>query len=259
MRRAFYILICLLFSDFFAMTQVRVKEAVGRWELTRDISLAEAEENALFEAKRDALRRAGVEDEVYYSFLAVQGIDSSFYKNIYNRISWGEVQGIVQVNRKTVKKVYDESADRLFVEVRIDAKVKKISRRDPGLKLELDGLHNTYREGEILEFTCYFFKDCYLKIFVFDPVGGYQVYPNRYENDKFFKRGNIFRFPGGSDIEYVLKKNESRKLENNVLLVVATREYIPFIGHVDYESVLKWLFKIPLKERVEVWHNFVIE
>jgi len=43
------------------------------------------------------------------------------------------------------------------------------------------------------------------------------------------------------------------------MLIVATHEKIPYTGKADYESVLEWLFEIPLRDRVEVWHNFVIE
>lgn len=103
------------------------------------------------------------------------------------------------------------------------------------------------------------FKDCYLKIFVFDPSCGFRVYPNRYEDDRCFRSGDVFHFPSECDVEYVLTKNGRDNWENNVMLIVATREKIPYTGKADYESVLEWLFEIPLRDRVEVWHNFVIE
>ena len=162
MRQFIFVFTFLLFCRIGGYTQVKVREAIGRWEVTKDISLAEAEEKALFEAKRDALRQAGVEDEVAYSFLEIQGVDTSFYKRVYNYIGRGEIRGIVQVSQKTVRKIYEEVAERLFVEVRIRAKVKKPLQRDPGFKIELEGLHNTYRQGEVLSFSCRVFKDCYL-------------------------------------------------------------------------------------------------
>jgi len=253
------LLYVLLFVSFSCRAQVKVQEAVGRWEVTKDISLAEAEEKALFEAKRDALRQAGVGEEVFYSFLEMQVVDSSFCKRVYHRIGRGEIEGVVQVSRKTVRKIYEESADRFFVEVRIRAKVKNSLRRDPGFKIELEGVHNTYREGELLSFSCRVFEACYLKVFVFDPLGGFRVYPNRYEDDRLLKSEEVFYFPGASDIEYVLQKNSRCELENNLMLVVATREKVPYVGEVDYERVLGWLFEIPVRDRVEIWHNFVIE
>ena len=259
MRQFIFVFTFLLFCRIGGYTQVKVREAIGRWEVTKDISLAEAEEKALFEAKRDALRQAGVEDEVAYSFLEIQGVDTSFYKRVYNYIGRGEIRGIVQVSQKTVRKIYEEVAERLFVEVRIRAKVKKPLQRDPGFKIELEGLHNTYRQGEGLSFSCRVFKDCYLKIFVFDPSGGFRVYPNRYEDDRCFQCGDVFHFPRECDVEYVLTKNGRDDWESNVMLIVATREKIPYTGKADYESVLEWLFEIPLRDRVEVWHNFVIE
>ena len=44
---------------------VRVRKAEGRWEVSGDISVVQAEERALMEAKKEALRKAGVMESVW--------------------------------------------------------------------------------------------------------------------------------------------------------------------------------------------------
>lgn len=70
MRQFIFVFTFLLFCRIGGYTQVKVREAIGRWEVTKDISLAGAGRKGLVRGiKRDALRQAGVEDEVAYSFL----------------------------------------------------------------------------------------------------------------------------------------------------------------------------------------------
>ena len=47
---------------------VKVKGAQGRWQVSEEITLKEAEERAFMEAKKEALRKAGVMENVWSVF-----------------------------------------------------------------------------------------------------------------------------------------------------------------------------------------------
>ena len=70
MKRIFLLTFCLLTVCALHAdeTTVKVRKAVGRWEVSGDLSMAEAEERALNEAKKDALSKAGVMENVWSVF-----------------------------------------------------------------------------------------------------------------------------------------------------------------------------------------------
>lgn len=239
--------------------QVSVKKAVGRWEVTGTVSLAEAEEMALWEAKREALRLAGIEDEIQYIYTAFQTAGREKSSFMYHRLSRMEVAGNVAVKQKQVRKYYDEEHDRIFVEVTIKASVTDQKKRDSGFKIELEGLHRTYREHEVLSFSCLAYADCYLTIFLFDRENAFLLYPNALERRSGLKKGEKLQIPFSREVVYELLKSGDEAMEDNVLLVVATRKPVPFTGKVTYERVLNWLVGIPVKERTEEWRSFMIE
>lgn len=249
----------LLWESSGLAAQIPVKKAVGRWEVTGGVSLVEAEEMALWEAKREALRLAGVEDELQYIYTAFQTADRENFSFMYHRLSRLEVAGSVSVKQKQVRKYYDEVHDRIFVEVTIKASVSNHTRRDAGFKIELEGIHRTYREHDVLTFSCLAYADCYLTIFLFDRNNAFHLYPNKLERSTGLKKGEKLQIPFSREVVYELLKSSDDIIENNVLLVVATRKPIPFIGDVTYERVLEWLVGIPVDERTEEWRSFMIE
>lgn len=253
------IFLFLLWISSALSAQTRIKGATGRWEVVGDVSMAEAEERALWEAKKAALQKAGIEYEISYSFTSLQQVDQERYLSVYNKLSRTEIAGRVRVKRKKTEKIYDEKNDRFWVAVTIDALVEKQERRDAEFRLDIDGLHRTYRAGEVLNFNCRTYKDCYLRIFIFDDKGGSLVYPNRYENDRLYQAGEIYPIPPYGQAVYELTKTGDSPCEYNLILVVATKKKIPFFGKTEYEQVLKWLCDIPLKERTEEWRSFLVE
>lgn len=54
-----FLVICMTTAPLHAQT-VKVKGAQGRWQVSEEITLKEAEERAFMEAKKEALRKAGV-------------------------------------------------------------------------------------------------------------------------------------------------------------------------------------------------------
>ena len=55
-----FLVICTIAAPLHAQNSVKVKGAQGRWQVSEEITLKEAEERAFMEAKKEALRKAGV-------------------------------------------------------------------------------------------------------------------------------------------------------------------------------------------------------
>lgn len=55
-----FLVICTIAAPLHAQNSVKVKGAQGRWQVSEEITLKEAEERAFMEAKKEALRKAGM-------------------------------------------------------------------------------------------------------------------------------------------------------------------------------------------------------
>lgn len=79
--------------------------------------------------------------------------------------------------------------------VTIDAVVQKEEKVDKSYALEVKGVANLYKEGDV--FTCTLKvhgTDSYLKFFWFDSTGGALLYPNTYEPNTLLQaeRSTVF-------------------------------------------------------------------
>ena len=111
----------------FAQTNdvVRVRKAEGRWEVSGDISAVQAEERALMEAKKEALRKAGVMESVWSVMGQVTSSDGISFSEAYSSVSTFSINGLVNVIDKKVEDVWDPNLKRLFKVVTIEANVTK--------------------------------------------------------------------------------------------------------------------------------------
>ncbi|MEG2849772.1 MAG: DUF4384 domain-containing protein, partial [Bacteroidales bacterium] len=102
-------------------------------------------------------------------------------------------------------------------------------------------------------------SDYYLKVFWFDDSGGAQLYPNDFSADKKFKVEQLYPFPFNENAEYVIEKiNKESKSEKINIMVIATKEKIPFIGEVNYSSLLKWIYSIKANQRCAFYQMAII-
>ena len=93
---------------------VRVRKAVGRWEVSDDITPKQAEEKALNEAKKEALRMAGVMENVWSVFGQVTADNGTEFTEAYSSVSMLAISGMVNVTDKKVEDIWDEGLKRNF-------------------------------------------------------------------------------------------------------------------------------------------------
>lgn len=258
------VLICLCCAGGYeagAQKILKVRNIEARWEVSEDITPKQAEERAFLEAKKEALRKAGVMENVWSVFGQITQENGEEFLEAYSQMSVLAIGGMVNVTRKEVDVSWDPVAKRMSKVVTIDASVKKENLEDRSYVLEVKGIEPIYREGEL--FTCkikIYGTDSYLKFFWFDASGGALLYPNTYEKDHLFKAGHVYSFPLSPEIDYYMEKKDKKASAEKVnIMVVATKSNIPFIEEINYPNLLKWIYQIPADQRCTFYQMAIVK
>jgi hypothetical protein len=262
-RRALILPACLLATllalPLYAQKEVKIKEAQGRWQVSDDITLKTAEERAFMEAKKEALRKAGVMEDVWSVFGQITQEDGTEFQEAYSQMNVLAIGGMLNVTEKRVEEVWDASSSSLYKVVTIDATVQTAQKRDNAYALDVKGISTLYREGDV--FTCRLKvhgTDSYLKFFWFDSNGGALFYPNTYEPNTLLTAEREYAIPFSNAVDYRLEKG-SKESEKINLMLVATKDNIPFTGEVTYQNVLSWVYAIPNDRRCAFYEMLLIK
>lgn len=142
----------------------------------------------------------------------------------------------------------------------ISAEAAQNMARAQSFSFSLDGLKQAYRSGESLYFSLTADQDCYYHLFIFDAEGVEHIYPGEYEQSMLYKKGQKYTFPRNQWIAYSIEKDDrSTRYEQNILLVVATRQEFSFKEDATVSNVLGWLRRIPDELRSEHYYSFLSE
>ena len=253
------LVVILSAASLHAQEKIKVKGAQGRWQVNGDVTLKEAEERALLEAKKEALSKAGVMENVWSVFGQVTQENGTEFQEAYSQMNVLAIGGMVNITNKKVEEVWDEKSHSLFKVVTIDATVQKEEKADKAYALEVKGIAALYQAGDALRATLTVHgTDSYLKIFWFDSKGGSLLYPNEYEGNILLKTGKKYPVPLTDKVNYLMEK-QGRDSEKINMMMVATKENIPFTGEVTYENVLKWVYAIPNDRRCAFYDMILIK
>lgn len=236
----------------------RVRDIVGRCEISRHITQEEAEQKALQAAKTEALRSAGIPERLWTVTGLISEDDGSGFNQVLSRMTTLQMDGLVSVRRVE----YSEETEngRRYAVATIDADVRSGKEPDPTFILDIDGVDGIYSEGSALGFKATIYgHDAYLHIFWFDRNGGSVIFPSSYEKKRIFIKENGYVFPLDDRIQYLMERiDRTREFETINLIAVATKRDIPFLeDEITFESVLEWIFNIPADERT-AWREAVV-
>ena len=238
----------------------RVREVTGRCEITRHITLEQAEQKALEDAKVNAMRKAGVPERLWSVTGLISEDDGSEFSQVLSKMTTLAIDGFVTV--KSVSYGEEMIDGRRYAVATIDADVIRSGDVDPTFALNIKGINWVYGDGEVFSFiTRIYGHDAYLRIFWFDKSGGSLVYPSEAEPDRLFKKDSDYSFPINPSIEYVMEKaDKGGKPETINLIAVAVKRDIPFLeDEVTFDSVLKWIYTIPANERAAFRESIMIQ
>lgn len=260
MKRIVMLLLGIVWLPVVLSSQIRVDRAEGHWEVSRDITPAQAEQRALFEAKREALRQAGIPERVSVVSLNIQTADSLYFDHFFTEISTLQILAQVKVLHQEISRAYNTASGRIIVTAVITADVLPPSEEMQLLPFHLSGLNHSYRSGENLRFSLTAGSACYFHFFVFDTNGGSCFFPNNYEKRLCFQPDTTYAFPLNHLLAYTIDKgNTAVRYEQNIVIAVATRTDVPFRGEVTVHNLFDWLYSIPPDQRVEAYYSFLVE
>jgi hypothetical protein len=243
-------------SPVWAQKIVKVNQATGVVTLHGDLSLNRAKEKAIQEAKLDALRQAGVGEQISETSMLFQQsttekADALFSSLISNQIN-GEIAGF-EVLSEGVKNNYEQPV----YEVVIRAEVKVYDQEETsGIQVELSGIRDQYFDQEALQFSVQSNRDGYLHAYIVTESEVYQIFPNAYEKSHAIVGGKAIQFPINTGIDYKLEITKPEAIHYLVLLF--TTEAVKLSPPSTLNELLSRLAGLPRKQKTVEWHSFIV-
>ena len=241
----FFTLFFLLCPATIPLFSQEIKGVEGRCAIA-NITPEQAREKAIEEAKKEALRKAGISERIKSTDALSTYETSAKNSQMFSSFSSIEMEGAVTdynvVKDETEKNKID---GKLYAVVVIDTTVKKYQTiPDPEFKIDVSGLQsNGYKKGDEITFSVTPNKDGYLKIFLFENANdAKQLFPNYLDTNRKFQEKKTVNFPDN----YVLTatKSTEEKQEHNWFIFVYTKKDIPFKGATTRRNILGWLNSI---------------
>ena len=141
-----FLLTLMAAAPLYAQKTVKVKGVQGRWQVSDDITLKEAEERAFMEAKKEALRKAGGMENVWSVFGQITQESGTELQEAYSQMNVLAIGGMVNVTEKKVEEFWDVDTKSLYKVVTINATVQKDERVDKSYAMDVKGVANLYKD-----------------------------------------------------------------------------------------------------------------
>ncbi len=253
---------------------IHIKQAKGEYIMAAksDISEKAAFEKAHNEAKLEAMRKAGVAENISSSDILTTNQSGSNFKQDLSSILSVEINGAV-VNDSIVdeKKIVDEYGTKYYVTINADV-IKYETKADPSFIFKVEGVKEYYENDNLMRFSFLPFSDGYLKIFNINDNENFMVYPyfdkkGSMLNDtlnRLFRANVKLQFPLNKLMGNPTTREDGYMLytelprENNYLIFVFTKDNIPYIGNYTYKDVISWIYRISPDRRRVQFLDFVI-
>jgi len=246
-----FLLLLLFYKVGFSQEITHITKASGKCVIS-NITPEQAEIKALNSAKKEALQKAGIKENVIdvSSLETYSTNDTSIqiYSSLSNIVLDGQVVDWKILNEKR----YVDEYDNFIYEVEIDADVVKYrNKSDPNFKAAVTGIKSVYYVGELLTFKIRLSKSGFIYLFFMTGEEVSQLFPNYYEKEMLFEPNEDYIFPLNENIEYEMELS-AKKDERNILLLVLTKKESDVIAKSSKE-LYKWLYML---EPNETFYNF---
>ena len=241
-------------------------EVVGK-AIIQNITPEEAEEQAIFNACRDAIQ--------YYSGVEISARTLDLQAESQNKIMLDHFSSLTKqttngiiLEKDIISKEIKTDGKNLVKVVVLRVKVgKQKGEKDPYFNVTANLNKDIFKEGEQLGLTVQSSRDCYITVLNIssnDTV--YVLFPNQYRSNNFIKADEVFRLPNEDDkimgLSFPSKLLEGKDKDVEMIKVLATKEDISLTtSHTlsvygTYELALKklrnWLIEIPRCEIEEI-------
>ena len=245
-----------------AQRLVKVPGIKGTAFIRGDVSFNQAKLEALNNAKINALRSAGIGENIKSYRLLFSSQEKNEYSQFFSSDIQSEIQGAVAsyeiTNQATIKK----SEIELYIEITIDASVIKYETKpDNTFDAYIEGIKGVYNNHDELIFNIKTTQNCYLTIFNINDNEATLMYPNTIEKQKLINLNDINKFP--PQAKYELETNLKDK-EFNRLIFVFTKTAVPFIKMdkdqvTTNEAIFNWIYSIMPDQRKVEYRSLIIQ
>ena len=258
-----YFLVFFFALNMSAQKLVKVTGIKGISYISGDVSPNQAKSLALNDAKINALKAAGIGENIKSYELLFSSQEKNEYSQFFSSDIQSEIQGAVTsydiINQATIKKNEIE----LYIEITINASVIKYETKpDNTFDAYIEGLKGVYNNHDKLVFTVKTTQPCYLTIFNINDVDATLMYPNSYEKQNPFKAIEVYKFPIGQvDYELETSLNDT---ESNRLIFVFTKTAVPFIKMdkdqlTTNDAIFNWIYSIMPDQRKVEYRSLIIQ
>ncbi|MCD4663921.1 MAG: hypothetical protein K8R68_01545 [Bacteroidales bacterium] len=242
--------------------------ARGSYE-ARDLTLEEVKAKAIDEAKKNAMVKAGISENVKVSDFLYTFEDDEKFKEIFQSfVSTETGADIIVEDVKETNRDINEFGN-ILIEVEIHAVIfKHKSEKDLSFQFKVEGIKEFYYDTAPLNFSFKPAKEGYLRIFNVTDKTAFILYPysdpsNNYLNDeqgRLFAKNQRVHFPVNTNMDgyYFEIDNKEKDKEYNLLIFVYTKADIPFMEDVKVENIMKWIYELPLDERAVEQYGIVV-
>jgi hypothetical protein len=256
------VLLLLFNTNLYSQNTIKVSNVKGIAYITGDTSPNQAKNLALNDAKINALKKAGIEENLKSYQLLFNTEENSEFTQLFSSEIQSEIQGAVQsfeiIKETTIKK----SELELYIEITIDAVVIKYDTKpDITFDTNIENIKSVYNNNEKLTFSILTTQDCYLTIFNINDKEATLMYPNKFEKIELLKNKISYNFPLGK-VDYYLE-TDLNSFETNRLIFVFTKSNIPFIKINEdqistKEKIFNWIYSIPPDQRKVEFYSFIV-
>lgn len=249
--------------NLFAQKVIEVKGIKGIAYINGDVSPNQAKLQAINEAKLNALKAAGIGENIKSYQLLFSSEDNKDFSQFFSSEIQSELQGAIQSysvqNQVTVQKNELE----LYVEVTINASVIKYDvKPDVTFDTNIEGLKAVYNNDDNLSFTLKTTKESYLSIFCISDTDATLLFPNSYEKQFKIEPKKEYTFPSKT-MDYQLH-TDLKTNETNRLIFVFTKTDVPFIKMnsdqiTTADAIFNWIYSIMPDQRKVEYHTLLIQ
>ena len=249
---------CTLCPDIVARPKKVTGVGICVWD--DHMTGVQAIEFARREAKKDALRNAGVEERVWSIFgsnLSSDSNDPAFFE-AYSEQSMVTIDGLLKQYTENVRTEFDPESQTPRKIVEVVAYVDPDEQKgDPTYKMQVSGLKDWYADGEDFDFTIKIHgHDSFLKIFYFNDSEAELIFPNEFALGTVYKKDVTYKIP--STTTFKASKGPDEELANVNLVCVVTKRNFPFTAKPTAKNIMSWLHSLPVDERDFDMKNIII-
>ena len=252
---------CMLVFILFGANTAFADWVEGRGErmFGPDISENEACYYATQRARKDAIRKVTGEKLKGEDLMVCQE-QKDDASCILNRLTWSTTDGIIRGIRNSQRKILRASNgfQKCVVTLMADVDVAE-GKPDPGFDMSVKLNRRTFRDRETLKISVTPTQPMYLTVFQWLPYEKAErqvtrIFPNEFDPGTQFKgKGTIPTKANQSKydmwVSFPKGVKKQKKLVDEYLMLVGTRNRIPFRKSFSYEEFNKHLLEIPLSER----------